>query len=86
MMENYDDAKSASQKAIDQSPGYIRPHVVLAASYGALGDEESAAEEMAAVITSNPNFSSAALARMFPFKDRQITARIESHLPMEVRR
>jgi adenylate cyclase len=86
IMENYDDAISASRQAIDQSPGYIRPRVVLAASYGALGDEESAAEEMAAVIRSNPDFSSEALALMFPFKDRQITARIESHLPMAVRR
>jgi hypothetical protein len=85
-MENYDDAISASRKAIEQSPGYIRPHVVLSASYGALGDEDSAAEEMAAVIRINPDFSSAALARMFPFKDRQTTARIESHLPMPVRR
>jgi tetratricopeptide (TPR) repeat protein len=84
-MGNYDEAISASRKAIDQSPGYVRPRVVLAASYGAAGEEESATEEMAAVMNAYPDFSSAALARMFPFKDRQTTARIESYLPIAAR-
>jgi len=86
MMENYEDAISASRKAIDQSPGYMRPHVVLAASYGALGDEQSAAEEMAVILRIDPDFSSTDLARMFPFKDRQLTARVESLLPMAATR
>ncbi len=70
VLRKYDDAIKAFQAGIAKNPSAERLHVWLAASLAHAGRIEDAKWEAEQVLAQNPNFSLAAVAKVFPFKNK----------------
>ncbi|KAB2914150.1 MAG: tetratricopeptide repeat protein [Hyphomicrobiaceae bacterium] len=70
VLHRYDDAIKAFQAGIAKNPGAERLHVWLAAALAHAGRIEDAKWEVEQVLMLNPNFSLAAIAKVFPFKNK----------------
>jgi len=69
MMEQYPEAIQAYKKALNLNPGWIFPHVCLAACYIATGNEDAARKAAAEVLRINPKFSLDTFPIGSPHKD-----------------
>jgi adenylate cyclase len=74
-LEQYAEAIAPAKRHLTISPDGLGAHFILAASYGALGQEEQARAEAAEVLRINPKFSLEVVRQMVPLKDRMLLER-----------
>jgi adenylate cyclase len=66
----FEDALSALKKGLSLSPNAIDIRLRLAACYSALGQEDEARAEVAAVLNLNPRMSVGYLSKVLPYKNQ----------------
>jgi len=69
MMRRFDAAVVAFKRAVVRNPEVLWPHVFLAASHGHLAEETQAGAQLAEVRRINPEFSTASLLKLLPYKN-----------------
>jgi len=69
VLQHYDAAIRAFQKGLESNPASERLHVWLAAAFAQAGQLDNAEWEADQVLALNPAFSTARMARSFPFRD-----------------
>ncbi len=70
LMEEYEEAIAAFERAINIDPNFWPSHVYSALSYGVLGREEEARSAVAEVLKLDPDFSLETLCRRAPYKKK----------------
>jgi adenylate cyclase len=78
--ERYEEAVTACEKAIRLEPNNLFAHLVLAATYSMLGQEDRARAEASEVLRIEPRFSMERLAKARPHIDPDNTARFADAL------
>jgi adenylate cyclase len=76
MTGRYEEAVSVFKKVIQRAPNHITVHLGLAATYIMIGREQEARAEAAEVLRIDPNFSLDRFAKVFPYKDQSVTAKL----------
>jgi tetratricopeptide (TPR) repeat protein len=71
----HEEAIAALQKTLTWNPNFLATHVLLAATYNELGQEEEARAEVAEVLRMAPNASLEGLRQRLPFKDPAVSER-----------
>jgi tetratricopeptide (TPR) repeat protein len=74
-LERYEEAIAAAKRALIISPDHLGAHLILAASYSALGQEEQARAAAVEVLRINPKFSLELFRQTNPLKDRTLLER-----------
>ena len=75
LTERFDEAISTFKRAITQNPDFWPSHILLAASYSAVGRVEEARAEAAETLRINPDFSLESWRLKCPFKNKEVLER-----------
>ena len=75
LTERFDEAISTFKRAIAQNPDFWPSHILLAASYSAVGRVEEARAEATKTLRINPDFSLESWRLKCPFKNKDVLER-----------
>jgi adenylate cyclase len=79
-MERYEEAIAPAKQMLAQYPHHPTPHLILATSYSALGQDEKARAETAEVLQIDPSFSLEMFGQTRPMKDHALLERLLAFL------